>query len=93
MNAAQLATTRERILASVTKEPGTGCWIWIRQVSNTGYGRITLRDIQGTYLESAHRASYTAFVGPISDDGIIHQTCGDRLCVNPEHLELRSKLN
>lgn len=90
MNAKQHARTRERILASVTKKPGTDCWIWVRQISNTGYGRITLQDTGDTYLESAHRASYAAFIGPIPDNGMVHQTCGDRLCVNPKHLELRT---
>lgn len=79
--------TRERILASITKAPDTGCWLWIRQVSNSGYGRITLSNQDGTYMESAHRASFRAFAGPLPENAMIRQTCGNRLCVNPDHLE------
>ncbi len=82
------ARTRQRILASVNKDPDSGCWVWRRQISNTGYGRITLSDGDGTYMESSHRASFTAFVGPIPEAGVIRQACGNRLCVNPDHLEL-----
>ncbi len=82
--------TQQLILRSVTEDPDTGCWIWRRQISNTGYGRIALSDGDGTYLESSHRASFAAFVGPISENGVVCQTCGIRLCVNPDHLELLS---
>jgi hypothetical protein len=93
MNTNQQARVRERIIASITKKPDTGCWIWARQISNTGYGKITLSDESGTFMESAHRASYGAFIGPIPREGIVRQTCGDRLCVNPEHLELEINPN
>jgi len=39
-------------------------------------------------MESAHRASYQAFIGPIPPRGQVTQTCGNRLCINPDHLEL-----
>ncbi len=82
----QQKRTREKILASITKKVDTGCWLWMRQVSNSGYGRITLVSQNGTYKESAHRASYQAFIGPLPKHGIIRQSCGNRLCVNPNHL-------
>ena len=88
MNTKQKAGVRERITSSITKKSDTGCWVWARQISNTGYGRITLSDERGTFMESAHRASNSAFVSPIPREGIVRQACGDRLCVNPEHLEL-----
>ena len=77
-----------RIRTSVTEDEETGCWIWGRQISNTGYGRLTLSREGGTYMESAHRASYMAFIGPIPKNGIIRQSCGNRLCVYPGHLKV-----
>jgi len=41
-----------------------------------------------TQMESAHRASYQLFVGPIPAHSQVRQTCGNRLCINPDHLEL-----
>ena len=37
---------------------------------------------------SAEYASYQAFVGPIPDNMAVRQTCHNRLCINPQHLEL-----
>ena len=80
---------RERLLRAVLQDPDSGCWLWRGQISNSGYGRIMLSGPEGPRMESAHRASYRAFVGPIPEGGLIRQTCGNRLCVNPEHLELQ----
>ena len=39
--------TQQQILRSVTQDPDTGCWIWRRQISNAGYGRIYLVEYRG----------------------------------------------
>jgi len=78
----------DRLLASIARDPSSGCWLWRGQISNSGYGRMMVRQASGNKMESAHRASYTAFVAPIPDGAIIRQRCGNRLCVNPEHLEI-----
>lgn len=79
---------QEKIKASSIRDPETGCWLWNRQVSHSGYGKITLADATGTFTESAHRISYLVFVGRLYRDSIVRQTCGNRLCVNPDHLVL-----
>lgn len=66
------------------------CWQWQSQVSNSGYGRIMLRDEDGHMsMQSAHRASYTAFVGELPAEKKVVQSCGNRLCINPTHLLLQ----
>ena len=80
---------RERLLRSALQDPDSGCWLWRGQISNSGYGRIMMSGPEGRRMESAHRASYLTFVGPIPEGGLVHQTCGNRLCVNPEHLQLQ----
>jgi hypothetical protein len=35
----------------------------------------------------ADDASYIAFFGEIPPKSLVRQTCGNRLCINPEHLE------
>jgi hypothetical protein len=80
---------KERLLQYTVTDPDTGCWLWRGQVSNSGYGRIMLPGPQGRRMESAHRASYQTLVGAIPEGAFVRQTCGNRLCVNPEHLELQ----
>ena len=86
MNDQQRLKVQGRIRAAVTEDNDSGCWLWSRQISNSGYGRITLAGDDGTYMESAHRASYLAFIGPLPKAGVIRQSCGNRLCVKPDHL-------
>ena len=67
----------------------TGCWIWRGQISNSGYGRVMeMQDNRRTKMVSAQTASYHAFIGQVPDGHLVKQRCGNRLCVNPEHLEL-----
>ena len=34
----------------------------------------------------AHRVAYMYFIGPIPPEHQVHQTCGNKLCLSPEHL-------
>lgn len=87
MNPLQLRL-QQQIRESSVRDQGGSCWIWNRQISNSGYGRMTVPASNGTLTESAHRISYLAFVGPLRKDDSVQQTCGNRLCVNPDHLVL-----
>jgi hypothetical protein len=59
-------------------DPDTGCWNWTRGGSQ-GYGYIS----SGV---AAHRVAYENVHGPIPTGHIVHHTCGNRACVNPDHL-------
>jgi hypothetical protein len=61
------------------------CWEWIGSKSKvTGYGK---KQWHGeTWL--AHRWIYTMLFGKIEDSKVINHLCGNRLCVNPHHLEV-----
>jgi hypothetical protein len=82
------STLRKIITGSALLDPLSGCWLWRRQISNSGYGKLMVGEDGGTRYVSAHWASYRAFVKPIADDQIVSQSCGNRLCVNPAHLQL-----
>ena len=45
-------------------------------------------DDRRTYMVSAQTAIYHAFIGDIPDGHLVRQSCGNRLCINPDHLEL-----
>jgi hypothetical protein len=55
------------------------CWFWKGAVS-TGYGRF--RGIR------AHRLAYEIAKGEIPEDLMVRHLCGNKLCVNPSHLEV-----
>lgn len=66
-----------------------GCWEWIGQISNSGWGRTMITDDEGmTQTISACDASYMAYIGEIPKGGLVTLSCGNRLCINPEHLQL-----
>ena len=87
MNEALKNRNSQKIMMNVSSSDENDCWHWQGQVSNSGYGRILLKGDEGNKMHSAHRASYELFIGEIEKDGIIVQSCGNRLCVNPAHLK------
>ncbi len=80
---------QQKILTNIMKDEATSCWLWTGQVSNSGYGKIMIKDDNNQpHMESADHVSYIAFIGKIPDGMLTRNTCGNRLCVNPDHLEL-----
>jgi hypothetical protein len=82
-----MSRLRQRLLMSVSTASDSGCWEWTGQISNSGYGRIKIRDEHGdTCMRSALDISYEAFIGPVEKGMLVMQTCRNRLCINPGHL-------
>jgi hypothetical protein len=59
-----------------------GCWIWKRQKTSSGFPRFNA----GIHSMLAHELSFRLANGFLPANELIEQTCGDKLCVNPEHL-------
>ncbi len=76
------AAILKRFMASVSIREN-GCWVWIGQVGNWGYGKFFAK---GKH-ETAHRMSYKLFRGKIPNGKQIDHLCRNKLCVNPSHLE------
>jgi hypothetical protein len=70
-----------RLLKHVVKSDG--CWGWTGH-THKGYGQLTIR---GKTVR-AHRLSYELWVGEVPAYMTVHHKCANRLCCNPEHLEL-----
>lgn len=61
----------------------SGCWEWNLSLDGDGYGSIK---VAGRARRAA-RTSYEVFVDDIPEGMVVHQTCQNRACVNPDHLE------
>lgn len=61
-----------------------GCWDWAGSLHNDGYAAWNT----GGRQIKVHRASYLLNVGPVPNKRFVVHTCGNRRCVNPDHLKL-----
>jgi len=59
-----------------------GCWVWTgRKVR--GYGHIG----EGAKRKRVHRWYWEQLNGPVPEGLELDHLCGNKLCVNPDHLE------
>jgi hypothetical protein len=71
--------------AKYIPEPNSGCWLWLGQVNQHGYGRTRLASGRS---QVAHRAVYEAYHNiVVPADLELDHLCYVRCCVNPDHLE------
>lgn len=97
----RLQRLRERIEAKVKWDEETDCWVWTGRLSAPGrQGRPhreglikTFDPIESNDLKriSVARASYMAYVGAIPEGMCVTRECANPLCINPEHLVLRTR--
>ncbi|MGV0654780.1 HNH endonuclease [Mycolicibacterium thermoresistibile] len=67
--------------------PSGDCWLWSAAVNSKGYGTFGLIRTKTSYL--AHRVVWELHHGEIPEGFTLdHSVCGDRRCVNTDHLEV-----
>lgn len=79
--AAPKKSLQERIEDSIVRITESGCWIWMKHLDISGYGKIRIGK-----MFKAHRASWMAFRGEIPAGMWVLHRCDIRCCVNPDHL-------
>lgn len=62
----------------------SGCWLWQANITSAGYGLFWFDET--SWL--AHRWSWLTFRGKIPGGLVIRHMCGNKLCVNPGHLDI-----
>ena len=75
----------DRCEAMISREPMSGCWIWIGSRFPGGYGRVNVNASRKGH--GAHRVLYELLVGPIPEGLELDHLCRVRECVNPKHLQ------
>ncbi len=74
---------KQKLLDNISQAPN-GCWIWERCYGSHGYGQITFQ----TKSMTTHTASYKVHKGDVPTGMFVLHNCGNRGCINPEHLYL-----
>lgn len=82
--AAFKAKLQDRLEAKSIPIPHCGCWIWISEMSSSGYGRLRIANSS----RSAHRVAWEAYRGSIPHGMHVLHTCDIPSCINPDHLWL-----
>lgn len=78
------ATPEERI-ATYTRRDANGCLRWTRGLTKDGYAQVSLGGGRQVY---AHRFVYELHVAKIPSGLVIDHLCGNRDCLNHEHMEI-----
>jgi len=78
--------TLDSLLARSEPEPNTGCWLWTDAMTGVEYGSVR---VAGRAL-SAHVLVVTLGGRTIPPGWEVDHRCGQRLCINPDHLDVVS---
>lgn len=98
VNRGRYACLQDRLLSHVVNEDNgfqidgkpSECWVWIGNIDNKGYGRLTMRLKPGAKPTGvrAHRVSYETFFGVRLADGMtLDHKCRVHGCIHPNHLQ------
>ena len=68
----------------------SGCWFWNGYIQKDGFGCFVRSGQKNNNL--AHRVSYVLFKNDLNNTETLEQGCGNRSCVNADHLSIKTEL-
>lgn len=77
-------TLQQRFEAKISREPTSGCWLWLGAREASGYGQFSV----GRRRMRAHRMAWILYRGDIPLGKFVCHHCDVPECVNPDHLFL-----
>lgn len=83
---------RSRFFRHVIKRQD-GCWIWTGAPARDGHGQFSVFTDGKERNWRAHRLSWTWANGDIPKGMWVYARCGNKQCVNPDHLYLGKRLD
>ena len=69
-------------VASIDRSDPSACWLWPGHRSARGYAMVKTSATD----RPVHRLLWEARHGPLPPGWVVHHLCGQRACVNDDHL-------
>jgi hypothetical protein len=64
------------------------CWLWLGPPNSAGYGSVNF----GGRVRGAHVVAFVLTKNDSVSGYDVHHTCENKMCVNPEHLERKLRI-
>lgn len=83
--------THQRFEGKLGTDPKSGCTVWLGAKKEDGSGLFVVNTWKPRRCTSPQRYSFSFYVGPIPANHYVKARCGNKLCVTPRCLRVKSR--